>query len=357
MKDSQHPLLERLNIPRLLVYAMLLFYAGISLLPLIWMTSVSMMTLGEVNAGLILPRAVNISPCILVSSDDYRVEGQIISRTRMTISIPEEAAQRQGGIAARSALREANVVNRTEHFRIPFITNYCAAWQEANLGRYIYNTLRIVLITVAGTVTFCTLAAYAFARIQFAGRELLFALMLATLMIPDIVTDLPNFLIVSKIGEYFGSGGLGWCDTRNCWTNNWPALTIPFMANAISIFLMRQHFATIPYELWDAARMDGAGHFRFLLQVVVPLSKPVILVVILFTFIGAWNALAWPLLVTNDDTWRPISVGLLQFLQTEGNLAHLRMAGVMITLLPVLLLYALTQRSFIEGISTSGLKG
>ena len=223
MKDSQHPLLERLNIPRLLVYAMLLFYAGISLLPLIWMTSVSMMTLGEVNAGLILPRAVNISPCILVSSDDYRVEGQIISRTRMTISIPEEAAQRQGGIAARSALREANVVNRTEHFRIPFITNYCAAWQEANLGRYIYNTLRIVLITVAGTVTFCTLAAYAFARIQFAGRELLFALMLTTLMIPDIVTDLPNFLIVSKIGEYFGSGGLGWCETRNCWTNNWPA--------------------------------------------------------------------------------------------------------------------------------------
>ncbi len=353
MKNS----LERLNIPRLLVYAVLLFYTGISLLPLIWMTSVSMMTLGEVNAGLVWPRAINASPCILVTTDEYRVEGQTYSRTRITISIPEEAAAQQGGLAARSALREANVINRNEHFRIPFITNYCAAWQEANLGRYIYNTLRIVVITVAGTVTFCTLAAYAFARIKFTGRELLFALMLATLMIPDIVTDLPNFLIVSKVGEFFGSGGLGWCNVRNCWTNNWPALTIPFMASAISIFLMRQHFATIPNELWDAARMDGAGHLRFLLQVVVPLSRPVILVIVLFTFIGSWNALAWPLLVTNDDSWRPISVGLLQFLQTEGNLAHLRMAGVMITLLPILLLYALTQRTFIEGISTSGLKG
>jgi ABC-type glycerol-3-phosphate transport system permease component len=181
--------------------------------------------------------------------------------------------------------------------------------------------------------------------------------MLATLMVPEMVQNLPNFLIVNQLGEFSGAEGLGLCDSRNCWINNWPALTIPFMANAISIFLMRQHFATIPDDLWDAARIDGAGHLRFLVQVVLPLSKAALFVVILFSFLGTWNSLAWPLLVTNDDSWRPISTGLQAFLQTEGNLAHLRMAGSVITILPVLALYALTQRQFIEGISSSGLKG
>lgn len=349
--------IQNLSVAKVILYTILILYAFLSLLPLFYMTSASLMTLGEVNAGRVFPRGVNISPCILVTTDEFiDRDGQQVTKTRVVISIPEEAAARQGGIAGRATARE-RAISRDEHFRIPFITNYCAAWQDGNLGRYIWNTIRIVAITVAGTLTLCIPAAYAFARMNFMGRDLLFALMLATLMIPDIVTDLPNFLIVTRIGEFFGREGLGLCEARNCWTNNWPALTIPFMAHAIAIFLMRQHFATIPYELWDAARIDGAGHFRFLLQVVVPLSKPVIAVVILFTFIGAWNALAWPLLVTNDDTWRPISVGLLFFLQTEGNLAHLRMAGVMIALLPVLLLYAVTQRQFIEGLSTSGLKG
>ena len=129
------------------------------------------------------------------------------------------------------------------------------------------------------------------------------------------------------------------------------------MVSPFTIFLMRQQFATIPMDLWDAARMDGAGHFRFLITVVVPLSKSVLLVAVLFTFVASWNALAWPLLVTQGDEWRPISYGLQSFLSDAGSFAQLRMAGALIAALPVLVLYAFTQRYFVEGLSTSGLKG
>jgi ABC-type glycerol-3-phosphate transport system permease component len=215
------------------------------------------------------------------------------------------------------------------------------AWTDANMGEYIINTIIITAITITGLVTFSPLAAYAFARMEFPGKNVLFGVMLATLMVPEMVTNLPNFLIVNELG----------------WYNNWPALTIPFMVSPFTIFLMRQQFATIPMDLWDAARMDGAGHFRFLLTVVLPLSKSVLLVTVLFTFIGSWNALAWPILVTQGDEWRPISYGLQSFLSEAGNFQQLQMAGAVIAALPVLILYAFTQRYFVEGLSTSGLKG
>lgn len=352
---------SRVDIAKLLMYIALIGYAIISLLPFYYMLSSSLMTLGEVNAGRWWPRGIDfqsdITSCIVVATDTFVDEnGSTVSKTHTVVEIPEEitSVQRYGN---RSFDTPASV-ERNVHFRLPFITNYCAAWDGANLGEYIINTFQIVLITVSGLVVFCTLAAYAFARMRFPGRNLIFGIMLATLMVPEMVQQLPNFLLVNEIGNFFGSKGLGLCgDAKNCWINNWPALTIPFMATPFAIFLLRQHFATIPDELWDAARMDGAGHLRFLIQVVVPLSKASLFVVILFAFIGAWNSLAWPILVTSGDDWRPISYGLQSFIQEEGNFAHLRMAGSLITTLPLLILYAFTQRFFVEGISTSGLKG
>ncbi len=352
----------KIDIPRILMYIALLGYTFLSLLPLYYMISSSLMTLGEVNAGLWYPKDIrvgtDISPCILYTTDTFvNDNGDRVTETRFVVDIPEEAAQVQK-YGPRSDVRQDDIV-RDERFRIPFFTNYCAAWEGANLGTYMWNTFRIVFITLAGLVVFCTMAAYAFARMEFPGKNLLFGIMLATLMVPEMVQQLPNFLLVTEIGNFFGNQGLNLCgaEVRNCWINNWPALTIPFMATPISIFLLRQHFATIPSELWDAARIDGAGHVRFLIQVVIPLSKGVLFVIILFAFIGAWNALAWPILVTSGDSWRPISYGLQSFLNDEGNLGHLRMAGSMITTLPLLILYAFTQRVFVEGISTSGLKG
>ena len=226
-------------------------------------------------------------------------------------------------------------------------SNYSSAWSEEDFGLYFENSLIIAGLTVAGTLLFSLTAAYPLARMRFLGRETLFVLILATLMVPETVTMVPNFLTVSWLHRVMPVA----------WINNWPALTIPFMTNAFSIFLLRQFMRGIPNELWDSARIDGAGHVRFLFQIVLPLCRAPLMTVGMFTFIGSWNALGWPLLVTNTPAWRPIAVGLQKFVTEAGPEVHLQMAGAVIASLPVLLVYFLIQREFTEGISMSGLKG
>lgn len=225
--------------------------------------------------------------------------------------------------------------------------NYVEAWQEADFSEFFFNSLQIALLTVAGEVVFGVLAAYAFARMDFPGKELLFGLFLTTLTLPQAIIWVPNFLTVSWLGKV----------TPLQWIDNWPALTIPFMASAFGIFLLRQFFQQIPDELWDAAQIDGAGHLRYLIQVVLPLSKAPVLILALFGFLGSWDSLAWPILVTRSLEWRPISYGLQSFLQEAGSFVHLQMAGAIITILPILVIYFFTQRQFIEAMTRSGLKG
>jgi ABC-type glycerol-3-phosphate transport system permease component len=225
--------------------------------------------------------------------------------------------------------------------------NYANAWREANFSLYIWNSIRITLLTLAGELTFSILAAYAFARIKFPGRDFIFTTMLSTLMIPAMVIIIPNFLTVTWLGRI---GPIKWI-------NNWPALTIPFMGSVFSIFLLRQFFAQIPDELFDAAQIDGAGHLRFLWSVALPLSKAPVMVIIILSFIGTWNSLAWPLLVTNSPDWRPIAVGLTSFIGEAGQQTNLMMAGAVITIIPILVLYFFTQKQFTESIARSGLKG
>jgi ABC-type glycerol-3-phosphate transport system permease component len=231
--------------------------------------------------------------------------------------------------------------------------NYTTVWEDAEFARYMWNSVRLTGITISGLLLFCIPAAYAFARMSFYGKNTLFAMMLASLMIPDIVTLIPNFLTVIWISRLsdtvFGIP----------WMANWPGLTVPFMASAFAIFLLRQFFSQIPEDLWDAARIDGASHIQFLLRVVLPLSKAPIMTVVTFAFIGAWNSLLWPLLIspTNKD-WMPIALALANFVQTEaGDEFHWQMAGSVLMILPILLLYFFTQRQFTEGIYSGSLKG
>jgi ABC-type glycerol-3-phosphate transport system permease component len=247
----------------------------------------------------------------------------------------------------------ASFMTRGESLRRVFLPeslqwgNYLKAWQEADFGLYFENSLIIAVIQVSGTLLFSLLAAYPLARMEFRGRDTVFAGVLATLMIPETVTIVPNFLTITWLHR----------NMPFAWLNNWPAMTIPFMASAFSIFLLRQFMRGIPNELWDSARIDGAGHVRFLFQILLPLCRAPLLTVGMFTYIGSWNALAWPLLVTNTPDWRPISVGLQQFVSETGAEVHLQMAGAVIATVPVLLAYFLIQREFTEGISMSGLKG
>lgn len=225
--------------------------------------------------------------------------------------------------------------------------NYIEAWERAQFSEYFLNSVLITLITLAGQLTFSILAAYAFARIEFPGRDFIFTTLLSTMMIPAMVFTIPNFLTVTWLGRI----------TTIPWINNWPALTIPFMGSIFSIFMLRQFFAQVPDELYDAAQIDGAGHLRFLLQIVLPLSKAPLMVIVVLSFIGTWNSLAWPMLVTNTPEWRPISVGLMNFVDEAGQEINLTMAGAFITIIPILVIYFFTQKQFTESIARSGLKG
>lgn len=241
------------------------------------------------------------------------------------------------------------------------VGNYYYAWETANFSEYFRNSVVVSIITIAGTVIFSVLAAYAFALLEFPGKNILFFMFLATIMIPDTVLLIPNFMIIR------------WLDQRELlgleWFNNWPALTIPFFASAFSIFLLRQFFAQIPRDLWDAAQIDGAGHMQYMVKVVIPLSVAPILTVVLFTFISSWNALAWPILVASSrnpggtflgipwESWRPITAGLQAFVDEAGANQQWMMAASVIAMAPVLILYFIFQKQFIENLSRTGIKG
>lgn len=252
-----------------------------------------------------------------------------------------------------SLMTLGETINRQWLPASPQFSNYTTAWTEAKFAKYFLNSVIITVTTLFGLLTTSILAGYAFARIKFFGRDFIFAVLLATMMIPESVTMIPNFLMVR--GSIIPLPGLP--EWKGSWLNQLPALTVPFMANAFSIFLLRQFFIKIPDDLWDAARLDGAGHMRFLLQIVLPISKAPIMTVLIFAFIGSWNAFLWPLLVTTKDTWRPLMVGLWSFVTEAGPETQLLMAGAVITLIPILILYFLTQKQFTEGIATTGLKG
>ncbi|HOA21430.1 MAG TPA: carbohydrate ABC transporter permease [Anaerolineaceae bacterium] len=232
--------------------------------------------------------------------------------------------------------------------KVPQWINYKEAWDQANFSKYFVNSVLITLGTLTGLLFTSILAGYAFGRIDFKGKNILFGIFLATMMIPESVTLIPNYLLIR--GNVIPLPG-------GTWINTYWALTIPFMANAFSIFLLRQFFAQIPDELWDAARIDGCDHLRFLIQIVMPISKAPIMTVLLFGFTASWNAFQWPLLVTTRDTWRPLMVGLYGFVQEAGPYTHWLMAGAVITIIPILIVYFLTQKQFTQGIATTGLKG
>lgn len=218
--------------------------------------------------------------------------------------------------------------------------NYVDAWNHAPFGRYFLNSVFISVTETLGVLVTSALAAYAFSRMRFWGREALFVLFLGTLMIPGEVQLVPNYITIVRLG----------------WLNTYYALIIPWLASVFGIFFMRQFFASIPMELQDAATVDGASHLTFLWRIVVPLSKPAFITVGLLSFLGSWNALTWPLIVTNTPEMRPIMVGLLSFSNEWGTQPRLLMAAATFSVLPILALFFVLQRYFIQGIARAGIK-
>jgi multiple sugar transport system permease protein len=235
----------------------------------------------------------------------------------------------------------------TRHFPpilVPHVVrphNYSDVLRYAPFARWFLNSTIVTVIAVAGTLFFCSLAGYAFARIKFFGRDVVFVLVLATLMVPFPVVMIPTFLIVRQ---------LGLIDTL-------PALFLPNLAGAFGIFLLRQFFRTLPVELEEAARIDGASRLGVLFKIVLPLSGPVLATLAVITFLDVWNDFLWPLLVISTPSKMTLQLGLTTFQGAHQTNTNILMAANVMSMLPVLLLFFFAQRYFVRGIATSGLKG
>jgi ABC-type glycerol-3-phosphate transport system permease component len=228
---------------------------------------------------------------------------------------------------------------------IPQWVNYVDVWNTRFFPNWVWNSIFLTVVATTGTVVSSSLAGYAFARFNFPGKNLLFTITLATLMLPAYVLLIPNFMLFWKLG----------------WLNTYLPLTVPFwFGSAFFIFLFRQFFMTVPLELDDAARIDGASYPRIFWSIMLPLSGPVFATAAIIEGINQWNSFLRPLIILNLPENYPLSVGLRYFVVNPGdNLPkdHLLMAASVIMTLPVIILFFVGQRSFVRGVVMSGIKG
>lgn len=227
---------------------------------------------------------------------------------------------------------------------IPQWQNFDEGWNGyLPFNTFLMNSIKITLNNVIGNLVSCCLAAYAFARLRARGKSFFFAIILATMVIPVEVLIIPQYILFTNLG----------------WNNSHlPLMVPPWFGWPFFIFLLRQFFMSIPQELVDAALIDGAGHFRILTTIFIPLSKPALATVAIFAFIGNWNNFLSPLIYLQKEELLTLPVGLVQFQGAYGNTDwHLMMAVATIVVIPVLIIFAVGQRYFVQGIATSGLKG
>lgn len=219
--------------------------------------------------------------------------------------------------------------------------NYGYTWTAANMGLYFKNTVIVTAVVTIGQTITCSLAAYAFSRLTFKGRDALFLIYLGTMMIPFQVILIPLYILMRNFG----------------WVDTYKALTIPFIFSAYNTFLLRQSFLTIPKSLDESAIIDGCGYFGIYSRIILPLSKPALITQAIFCALWAWNDLLWPTVIVNTDRVRTLVVGLQMFKTAYAIQWNYLMAGTCISVIPMLLLYLFCQKYFVEGISTTGIKG
>lgn len=224
----------------------------------------------------------------------------------------------------------------------PILDNYLYIFTELPFAAYVYNSLKVSLLWTLGVVLSSSLAAYAFARVRFRGREALFIITLAALMIPGQITMIPLYVIMTRIG---------WVDTHL------PLFVPAYFGSAFGIFLMRQYFMTIPQELNDAAKIDGCSHFGIYWRIMMPLSKPVLATLALISFMGSWNDLLGPIIYLYAEELFTLPLALTRFRGMYYTEWANMMAGATVSLVPILLIFLFTQQYFVRGVVLSGLKG
>lgn len=222
-------------------------------------------------------------------------------------------------------------------------SNYAEAFTAANLGRLFMNTLYVGAISTILSLIITVLSAFAFARLEFKGRETMFALLLATMMIPGELFTITNYSTITQLG----------------WMNSFTALIVPFLVSVFYIFLLRQNFLQIPNELYLAAKVDGTSDLKYLWKVMVPLSMPTLISITILKMMSAWNAYIWPRLVANDKAHQMITNGLRNaFTDTTGDVNYpVQMAAVALVSAPLFLVFVFLRKYIMAGVSRSGIKG
>jgi sn-glycerol 3-phosphate transport system permease protein len=213
--------------------------------------------------------------------------------------------------------------------------------EEPNLTRWIINSFVVALAVTLGQLITSSLAAYALANINFPAKIFFFFFFLGTLMIPWESTIIPNYLAVTRLG----------------WKDSYQGLIAPFLAGGFGIFLLRQYFLTLPRDLYEAAVLDGCGHARYLWSILLPLSRPALATLAVYTFLNTWNQYYWPLLIVDSPEWRTTQIGITAFRSSEVTMYNLQMASTLIVMLPTLILLVLGQRQLVRGLTAGALKG
>lgn len=251
-----------------------------------------------------------------------------------------------------SLMSTRDILNPSQWFpSTPLWSNYPDAWTTVPFGRFFLNSAIITVLGSSLEITMGVLCAYAFAFLKFPGKNILFMVVLASLMVPSQVVIIPNFQFMSTtVRNLF--------DLDNNWVNTYQGIILPGAATAFGTFLMRQGFMGLPKDVLDAAKVDGAGHLRTMMGVMLPMAKPIVVTFGLISLVNKWNEYLWPLIITNTDNMRPVTVGLRLLQDAEGNNEWgVIMAGTAFVVIPMLIVYVGLQRYIIDGLTAGATKG
>jgi len=305
------------------------------LAPFVWMVSTSFKSQLEVNKG-----SVGFIPLEqYLSYDDghelWRVSLVLAKGDSTVVNLIDDTGK---------IVRPFHTVNSADLKQIKRVKfhfmNYVRVFQKVPLARYFMNTVIVALLTLIGVLITSALSAYAFARMRFVGRDVLFYFFISMMMVPEPVYLVPSYVLLNYLG----------------WVNTYQALIVPWIANIFTVFLLRQHFKTIPQDLLDAAAIDGCSQFKMLYKIILPLAKPVIATASIFSVIGSWNSFMWPLVMTNDPELRVLQVGLSYFSQESSTQTTLLMAASAMSILPLIFIFLIAQKNIMASYTASGMK-
>lgn len=320
-----------------IIYTVLSVFGLMMIVPFIWMISTALMTQSEFNKheSTFLPK------------EQYHVWDNGSGKEQKVLLVMEKGSysivhilDEDGKIVKEYQEAPSSQIKLIKKIPSLHWDNFTKAFKKVPFGLYFANTLYVSFLSLIGVLITSMLAAYAFARMEFTGRDFFFYLFLSMMMVPEPIYLISSYVLLDKIH----------------WLDTYQALIIPWCVNIFTIFLFRQHFKSLPQELFDAAAIDGCSTFGMLWRIMIPLSKPIIATASIFSLIGSWNSFMWPLVMTNRPELRVLQVGLSYFNQEASTQTTLLMAASTFSIVPILILFFMAQKQIIASYAKAGLK-